>query len=80
MQVEVRLPQLSMGMSDAEVVQWFVALGDRVEADQDIVEIEAEKATVAVPAPSAGTIASIDASPGDVLAVRDLLCVIEADG
>jgi pyruvate dehydrogenase E2 component (dihydrolipoamide acetyltransferase) len=80
MRVEVRLPQLSMGMSDAEIVQWYVAVGDSVEADQDIVEIEAEKATVTVPAPNAGTIASIDAKPGDVIEVRDLLCVIEAGG
>jgi pyruvate/2-oxoglutarate dehydrogenase complex dihydrolipoamide acyltransferase (E2) component len=80
MRVEVRLPQLSMGMSDAEIVQWYVAVGDHVEAEQDIVEIEAEKATVTVPAPSPGTIASIDAAPGAVIEVRDLLCVIEGDG
>jgi pyruvate dehydrogenase E2 component (dihydrolipoamide acetyltransferase) len=79
MRVEVRLPQLSMGMSDAEIVQWYVGVGDRVQAEQDIVEIEAEKATVTVPAPSAGTISSIDAKPGDVIEVRDLLCVIEED-
>ncbi len=79
MRVEVRLPQLSMGMSDAEIIQWLVAVGDRVEADQDLVEIEAEKATVAVPSPSAGVVSAIEAQPGAVIEVRDLLCVIEAD-
>jgi pyruvate dehydrogenase E2 component (dihydrolipoamide acetyltransferase) len=75
--VEVRLPQLSMGMSEAEVVQWLVGVGDAGAADQDLVEIEAEKATVTVPAPEAGTILELAAGPGDVLEIRDLLCVLE---
>ena len=75
--VEVRVPQLSMGMSEAEVVQWLVAVGDRVETDADLVEIEAEKATVAVPSPVAGVVVEIAAAAGAELEVRDLLCVIE---
>jgi pyruvate/2-oxoglutarate dehydrogenase complex dihydrolipoamide acyltransferase (E2) component len=78
--VEVRIPQLSMGMSEAEVVQWLVAVGDRVAVDTDLVEIEAEKATVAIPSPAAGLVAEIAAQPGDVLDVRALLCVIEEAG
>ena len=62
LRTEVRLPQLSMGMSDAEIVEWFVADGDAVEAGQDLVEIEAEKASVVVPAPVGGT--CVDDRPG----------------
>lgn len=80
MLIEVRLPQLSMGMSDAEVLEWQVEVGDTVAAGQDLVEIEAEKAQVMVEAPSAGTIDEIAAEPGDTVVVRDLLCVIEAAG
>ena len=78
MRTEVRLPQLSMGMSEAEIVEWLVADGDSVEAGADLVEIEAEKASVIVPAPVAGIVREIGSGPGAILEIRDLLCVIEA--
>lgn len=75
---EVRLPQFSMGMSDAEIVSWLVADGDRVELDAELVEIEAEKATTTVNAPASGVVREISVGSGDVVAVHELLCVIEA--
>ena len=80
MTVEVRLQQLSMGMSEAEIVTWFVRDGDRVEIEDDLVEVEAEKVSIVVPAPVGGVVRNVNGDPGDVLQVRDLLCVIEADG
>jgi pyruvate/2-oxoglutarate dehydrogenase complex dihydrolipoamide acyltransferase (E2) component len=76
--VEVRVPQLSMGMSEAEVVEWLVEDGARVAEGDDLVEIEAEKASVLIPAPAAGVVREIGPAPGAILEVRDLLCVIEA--
>jgi pyruvate/2-oxoglutarate dehydrogenase complex dihydrolipoamide acyltransferase (E2) component len=75
---EVRLPQFSMGMSDAEIVGWLVSDGDTVEAETELVEVEAEKATTTVNAPAAGVIREIAVGPGDVVAIHELLCVIEA--
>ena len=80
MTVEVRLQQLSMGMSEAEIVTWFVRDGDRVEIEDDLVEVEAEKVSIIVPAPVGGIVRNVNGAAGDVLQVRDLLCVIEADG
>jgi pyruvate dehydrogenase E2 component (dihydrolipoamide acetyltransferase) len=80
MTVEVRLQQLSMGMSEAEIVTWFVRDGDRVEIEDDLVEVEAEKVSIIVPAPVGGIVRNVNGDAGDVLQVRDLLCVIEADG
>lgn len=77
MRIEVRLPQLSMGMSDAEVIEWSIKVGDAVTEGDDLVEVEAEKAQIMVPAPASGTIAEICADPGDAVAVRGMLCVIE---
>ena len=77
MRTEVRLPQLSMGMSEAEIVEWLVADGQAVEAGADLVEIEAEKASVIVPAPVAGIVREIGPGRGAILEIRDLLCVIE---
>lgn len=75
--IEVRLPQLSMGMSDAEIVDWFVEEGDEVTADADLVEIEAEKARQVIPAPVTGIVRELQGDGGDVVEVREVLCVIE---
>jgi pyruvate/2-oxoglutarate dehydrogenase complex dihydrolipoamide acyltransferase (E2) component len=77
MRYEVRLPQLSMGMSDAEVIDWYVEDGETVPEGADLVEIEAEKARAVVPAPVAGVVGELQCEPGDVVDVRGLLCVIE---
>jgi pyruvate/2-oxoglutarate dehydrogenase complex dihydrolipoamide acyltransferase (E2) component len=76
MQTEIRLPQLSMGMSDAEVIEWYAAEGDPVAEGADLVEIEAEKAREVLPAPASGTLTRIDAAPGEVVEVRGLLGII----
>ena len=75
---EVRLPQLSMGMSDAEIIDWYVEDGERVAQGADLVEIEAEKARQVITAPHAGVVKELQGDSGDVVEVRQLLCVIEA--
>ena len=77
MRIEVKLPQLSMGMSDADVIEWMVAEGDKVEEGQEIVEIEAEKARTAVPSPAAGVVVEIVAQPEDTVEVQEVLCHLE---
>lgn len=78
-ETEVILPQFGMGMSEAEVVEWFVAEGARVEEGAELVEIEAEKAREVLPAPCNGTLVRIVAKPGDVVEVRAVLGVIAED-
>jgi pyruvate/2-oxoglutarate dehydrogenase complex dihydrolipoamide acyltransferase (E2) component len=77
-ETEVRLPQFSMGMSEAEILEWLAGDGERVEEGQDIVEVEAEKAREILTAPVGGTL-RITAEVGDVVGVRDLLAVITGD-
>ena len=77
MRVVVRLPQLSMGMSDAEVVEWHVTVGQAVAEGDDLVDVEGEKAVSTVAAPASGTLTRVDAEVGDVVEVRSPLAVIE---
>lgn len=77
MHVEMHLPQLSMGMSDAEIIKWYVDEGAHVEQGADLVEIEAEKATQVLPAPATGVVRDRNGDEGDVIEVRELLCIIE---
>lgn len=62
-----RLPELGEGLQEAEIVCWHVAAGEQVSMDQPLVSVETEKAVVEVPAPWAGTIQHIYASPGELI-------------
>jgi len=66
---EFRLPDLGEGLPEAEIVQWHVAEGDEVALNQTIAEVETAKAIVEIPSPYAGTVQSLHAAAGDVVAV-----------
>ncbi|MER7012452.1 dihydrolipoamide acetyltransferase family protein [Saccharopolyspora sp. NPDC000359] len=73
------LPDLGEGLTEAEIVRWHVAVGDRVEADQVVVEVETAKAVVDVPCPHAGTVEALHGEPGDVIAVGAPLTTITGE-
>lgn len=72
------LPDLGEGLESAEIVTWHVAVGDDVELDQPVVEVETAKAAVEVPVPFAGTVTALHAEPGTRLAVGQPLLTVEA--
>ena len=74
------LPDIGEGLTEAEIVRWLVAVGDEVEEDQTIVEVETDKAVVEIPSPYAGTVESIGAAEGEVLEVGQVLVVIGEGG
>lgn len=61
------LPDLGEGLPDAEIVRWFVKVGDVVEAEQPIVEMETAKAVVEVTSPQSGRIIKLHGEEGDVI-------------
>ena len=71
------LPQYGMGMQDGEIVRWLKKVGERVEEGENLVEVEAAKTTVEVPAPVSGTLLRILADSGDTVDVRAAIAVIE---
>ncbi|MGN6573454.1 MAG: biotin/lipoyl-containing protein, partial [Pseudolabrys sp.] len=74
---DVLLPQLGMGMSEGEIVEWLVAEGARVERDQPLVSIENEKTVTELPAPSTGFVHLI-AQVGDKLPIETVIAQIAA--
>jgi pyruvate dehydrogenase E2 component (dihydrolipoamide acetyltransferase) len=74
------LPDLGEGLTDAVVVDWRVAVGDAVEIDQVVAEVETAKAVVEVPCPHAGTVAELHAEPGSTLAVGAPLITVRPAG
>jgi len=63
------MPDLGEGLEEGEIVSWLIAEGDEVELNQPIVEVETAKATVEIPSPFAGTIATLHAGAGAAVAV-----------
>lgn len=62
-----KLPDLGEGLPDAEIVRWFVKVGEIVEAEQTLAEMETAKAVVEVPAPQSGRVVKLHGEPGDVI-------------
>jgi pyruvate dehydrogenase E2 component (dihydrolipoamide acetyltransferase) len=71
------LPDLGEGLTEAEIVDWHVRLGDHVVADQPLVAVETDKAIVEIPAPHAGRIATLNAHVGERIQVGAILVTID---
>lgn len=78
--LEFKLPDIGEGVSEGEVVNWLVKVGDTVAEDQDMVEVMTDKATVTIGAPGAGTVSEIKAGVGDTVPVGTVLVVLETSG
>src|SRR5437660_6023698 len=73
---EIRVPTLGESVTEATIGKWFKKPGDPVAVDEPLVELETDKVTIEVPAPSAGTLGEIAAKDGDTVAVGALLGLI----
>ncbi|HWF25704.1 MAG TPA: biotin/lipoyl-containing protein, partial [Solirubrobacteraceae bacterium] len=78
--VQVVMPAMGDSVSEGTVLEWHKAVGDRVEADETIVEISTDKVDAEVPSPVAGTIVRILASEGDTVSVGAALAEISTNG
>jgi 2-oxoglutarate dehydrogenase E2 component (dihydrolipoamide succinyltransferase) len=70
---EIRVPTLGESVTEATIGRWFKKAGDAVAVDEPLVELETDKVTIEVPAPSAGVLGEITAKDGETVAVGALL-------
>src|SRR5450830_2024601 len=70
---EIRVPTLGESVTEATIGRWFKKAGDAVAVDEPLVELETDKVTIEVPAPSAGTLGEIVAKDGETVAVGALI-------
>jgi pyruvate dehydrogenase E2 component (dihydrolipoamide acetyltransferase) len=80
MAYEFKLPDIGEGVVEGEIVRWLVAEGDQVGADQPMVEVMTDKATVEIPAPRAGRILRRMFAEGQICPVGQVLVSIEESG
>ena len=74
------MPDVGEGVAEAEIVEWHVRVGDRVEEDQHLVDVMTDKATIDIESPVAGVVTAVAGEVGDVIAVGAMLLVIEVEG
>ena len=76
MSTNIVVPTLGESVTEATVAKWFKQVGDAVAADERLVELETDKVTVEVNAPSAGTLSDISAKVGETVGVGAVLGAI----
>ncbi|WP_367598349.1 dihydrolipoyllysine-residue acetyltransferase [Pseudomonas fulva] len=74
----IRVPDIGSG--EGEIIELFVKVGDRIEADQSLLTLESDKASMEIPAPKAGIVKELKVKLGDRLKEGDELLVLEAEG
>lgn len=77
MAVRVKLPEISMGVTEATIVSWLKKVGDKVEAGEAIAEVETAKSTVEIESPASGTFDQILVQVDDEVAVGTEIAIIK---
>jgi len=77
MPVLLKVPSLGESITQATVGAWLKQAGDPVQADEPVVEIESEKATVAIPAPAAGVLSRVLKATGETVSVGEAVAEVE---
>lgn len=76
---QFRLPDAGEGLTEADIVEWRVAVGDRVAVNQPIVEIETAKSLVELPCPFDGVVTEILAAVGETVDVGTPIITVDVD-
>jgi len=77
MSIEIKVPELPESVSDAVIASWYKQVGDRIEADEVLVDLETDKVILEVPSVKQGVVTEILFSAGDTVTAGQLLAVID---
>ncbi|HWE06264.1 MAG TPA: dihydrolipoamide acetyltransferase family protein [Rhizomicrobium sp.] len=75
-----KLPDVGEGTAEAEIVAWHIAVGDRIEEDQQLVDVMTDKATVEMTSPVPGVVVSLHGAPGEMATVGAPLVELDVEG
>jgi len=76
---QILVPSLGESVTEATVSKWLKQVGEKVDTDEPLVELETDKVNVEVPSPLAGTLSSINVKEGDTVEVGALLGEVNKD-
>ena len=77
MAVEFKLPKIAEGVESGDVLEILVSVGDTLELEQEVMELETDKATVFVPSDVEGVVTGINCDIGDTIAVGQVILSVE---
>ena len=75
--MDMIMPQMGESIAEGTILKWLKAVGDKVEKDENILEISTDKVDSEIPAPASGVLVELKANEGDVIPVGDVVAVIE---
>src|SRR6476620_7871899 len=78
--MEFKLPDIGEGVHEGEITKWLVQPGDKIAADQPMVEVMTDKATVEIPSPVAGVVEGVFAKEGETVEVGKVIVKIAENG
>jgi pyruvate dehydrogenase E2 component (dihydrolipoamide acetyltransferase) len=73
---EFKLPDLGEGIHEGEIVKWYVKVGDLIQEDDPLVDVETDKAAVTIPSPVSGKVLQLGGEVGDTVMVGEVVVVI----
>src|SRR5262245_34181049 len=76
--MDIKIPEIGENIKSGTVIRVAVSVGDRVSKDQDLVELETDKATVPIPSPADGVVKEILIKEGDTAKVGSVIMRIDA--
>jgi 2-oxoglutarate dehydrogenase E2 component (dihydrolipoamide succinyltransferase) len=77
--VEVKVPQLSESVAEATLLEWHKNVGDAVDRDENLIDIETDKVVLELPSPSAGVLVSIVRNNGDTVVADEVIATIDTE-
>jgi pyruvate dehydrogenase E2 component (dihydrolipoamide acetyltransferase) len=77
---EFKFPDVGEGITEGEIIRWFVKEGDVLKADESMVEVETDKANVEIPSPRGGVVLKLLAEAGDIIKVGQVMIMIGDKG
>lgn len=80
MSIELKIPEVGESVQEVQIGKWLKQEGDQVEQDEELVELETDKASLELPAPTAGTLVEILKKEGERVAVGEVIGRIDESG
>lgn len=80
MTTEIKVPTLPESVTDATISKWYKKVGDQIQRDENLVDLETDKVMLEVPAPASGVIQKIIVTEGNTVKAGQLLAVISEEG
>ncbi|UOG55685.1 2-oxoglutarate dehydrogenase complex dihydrolipoyllysine-residue succinyltransferase [Leptospira noguchii] len=78
MSVEIKVPEMGESITEATIANWVKKEGESVKQDEILLELETDKATMEVPAPSSGVLQKIHKKAGETVKVKEIIGLIDA--